>query len=375
MDKSPDAFRTISEVAADLDLPQHVLRFWETRFVQIKPLKRGGGRRYYRPDDIELLKGIRHLLYGEGYTIRGVQRILKEQGVRFVQEVWQEGAPQPPPAAGGGRWEAEPAFDRHAAETAAETWAPDADDTPPFDVAAPHWGDVADPAAASGDAPVRPHRIEVAFEEIEVAFTPDDAAVADEPAPAAEPARVPTPAAPAVPRTPFAIGRATPIDPAIALGRAGLEAARAHERDELATASRPAPVEATPRLRAERIAGFTAAPMRAAPEPLAHGRSVEDPVEARPNGAAPAPASVSAPALTPMRLPAGIRPAPAPEPRGGLGHLLDRLRPANHAGIDPVETAAPLARGGGALSRDEIRRLQSTLFELLECKRILDQAR
>ena len=87
MDKSPDAFRTISEVAEDLDLPQHVLRFWETRFNQIKPLKRGGGRRYYRPDDIELLKGIRHLLYGEGYTIKGVQRILKTEGIRFVQSV------------------------------------------------------------------------------------------------------------------------------------------------------------------------------------------------------------------------------------------------------------------------------------------------
>src|SRR3712207_2864254 len=87
MDKSPDAFRTISEVAEDLDLPQHVLRFWETRFTQIKPLKRGGGRRYYRPDDVDLLKGIRHLLYGEGYTIKGVQRILKEDGLRFVQGV------------------------------------------------------------------------------------------------------------------------------------------------------------------------------------------------------------------------------------------------------------------------------------------------
>src|ERR687893_357640 len=87
MDKSPDAFRTISEVAEDLDVPQHVLRFWETRFAQIKPLKRGGGRRYYRPDDVDLLKGIRHLLYGEGYTIKGVQRILKEEGSRFVQSV------------------------------------------------------------------------------------------------------------------------------------------------------------------------------------------------------------------------------------------------------------------------------------------------
>ncbi|MEP1206022.1 MAG: MerR family transcriptional regulator [Rhizobiaceae bacterium] len=90
--KSPDAFKTISEVADELDLPQHVLRFWETRFKQIKPLKRGGGRRYYRPDDVMLLKGIRHLLYAEGYTIKGVQRILKEQGNRFVTAV-ASGAP------------------------------------------------------------------------------------------------------------------------------------------------------------------------------------------------------------------------------------------------------------------------------------------
>jgi DNA-binding transcriptional MerR regulator len=98
VDKAPDAFRTISEVADELDVPQHVLRFWETRFAQIKPMKRGGGRRYYRPDDLDLLRGIRHLLYGEGYTIRGVQRILKDNGIRFVQSVWQSGAPQPVPA-------------------------------------------------------------------------------------------------------------------------------------------------------------------------------------------------------------------------------------------------------------------------------------
>ncbi|MBA7468989.1 MAG: MerR family transcriptional regulator [Bradyrhizobium icense] len=85
MDKAPDAFRTISEVADELDIPQHVLRFWETRFAQIKPMKRSGGRRYYRPDDVDLLKGIRRLLYGEGYTIRGVQRILKEHGIKAVQ--------------------------------------------------------------------------------------------------------------------------------------------------------------------------------------------------------------------------------------------------------------------------------------------------
>jgi DNA-binding transcriptional MerR regulator len=101
MDKSPDAFRTISEVAEDLDLPQHVLRFWETRFPQIKPLKRGGGRRYYRPDDVDLLRGIRQLLYGQGYTIKGVQRILKQDGSRFVQSIGrgERTIAAPPPGA------------------------------------------------------------------------------------------------------------------------------------------------------------------------------------------------------------------------------------------------------------------------------------
>lgn len=91
MEKDADAFRTISEVGEDLDLPQHVLRFWETRFTQIKPIKRGGGRRYYRPDDVDLLRGIKHLLYAEGYTIKGVQRILREESLRFVQTIGREG--------------------------------------------------------------------------------------------------------------------------------------------------------------------------------------------------------------------------------------------------------------------------------------------
>ncbi|HYK80246.1 MAG TPA: MerR family transcriptional regulator [Micropepsaceae bacterium] len=85
--KSPEAFRTISEVAADLDVPQHVLRFWETKFATVKPLKRGGGRRYYRPDDLDLLKGIRSLLYSDGLTIKGVQKVLREQGPRYVMEL------------------------------------------------------------------------------------------------------------------------------------------------------------------------------------------------------------------------------------------------------------------------------------------------
>jgi DNA-binding transcriptional MerR regulator len=89
LDKAPGAFRTISEVADEIDVPQHVLRFWESRFTQIRPMKRGGGRRFYRPEDVDLLRGVRHLLYGEGYTIRGVQRILREQGSAYVQDIWR----------------------------------------------------------------------------------------------------------------------------------------------------------------------------------------------------------------------------------------------------------------------------------------------
>jgi DNA-binding transcriptional MerR regulator len=92
LEKSPDAFRTISEAADELDLPQHVLRFWETRFSTIKPLKRGGGRRYYRPEDVLLLKGIRHLLYDQGFTIKGVQKILKDQGPRHVAAIGNGGS-------------------------------------------------------------------------------------------------------------------------------------------------------------------------------------------------------------------------------------------------------------------------------------------
>jgi DNA-binding transcriptional MerR regulator len=90
--KSDGAFRTISEVADDLNVPQHVLRFWETKFTQIRPLKRGGGRRYYRPEDVTLLKRIRALLYTDGLTIKGVQKLLRETGTRAVAD---EPMPQP----------------------------------------------------------------------------------------------------------------------------------------------------------------------------------------------------------------------------------------------------------------------------------------
>ncbi len=84
--KSAAAFRTISEVADQLDVPPHVLRFWESKFAQVRPLKRGGGRRYYRPEDVELLRRIRELLYTEGYTIKGVQKLLREGGVKLVMQ-------------------------------------------------------------------------------------------------------------------------------------------------------------------------------------------------------------------------------------------------------------------------------------------------
>jgi len=93
--KSRDAFRTISEVAAELDVPQHVLRFWESRFIQVKPVKRAGGRRFYRPEDVDLLRGIRALLYSDGLTIRGVQKVLKERGLRHVAGIGRCGSPEP----------------------------------------------------------------------------------------------------------------------------------------------------------------------------------------------------------------------------------------------------------------------------------------
>jgi len=129
MEKSAEAFRTISEVAEDLDLPQHVLRFWETRFTQIKPLKRGGGRRYYRPEDVELLRVIRQLLYGEGYTIKGVQKILKEQGQKSVIAAFRAAL-----AAGG--------------ERMSVIFGPNAEPAPHLERGAPDFGDYPDEATA-----------------------------------------------------------------------------------------------------------------------------------------------------------------------------------------------------------------------------------
>lgn len=99
-EKSPEAFRTISEVAMELDMPQHVLRFWESRFAQVRPIKRAGGRRYYRPEDVDLLRGIRTLLYREGFTIKGAQKVMRDKGLRHVAELGRAAyADRAPPAA------------------------------------------------------------------------------------------------------------------------------------------------------------------------------------------------------------------------------------------------------------------------------------
>jgi DNA-binding transcriptional MerR regulator len=143
-DKAPDAFRTISEAADDLDLPQHVLRFWETRFSQIKPLKRGGGRRYYRPDDIDFLRGLKHLLHAERYTIKGVQKIIKEQGIKTVQNAWR--VPDTAPV--------------HAIETRETAPAVAAQPVPVAPMAAPR------PGLASASAPSIRSKLEAALAEL-----------------------------------------------------------------------------------------------------------------------------------------------------------------------------------------------------------------
>jgi DNA-binding transcriptional MerR regulator len=179
LDKAPDAFRTISEVADDLDIPQHVLRFWETRFSQIKPMKRSGGRRYYRPDDVDLLRGIRRLLYGEGYTIRGVQRILKEQGIKAVQILNDASAPSFDAIEAGARRDFRANVENEIAAAGDEAAAPAAAATPPRapEISAPlprvnfqarpQAPEIAPPIAAASNAPALDRaKLESALQEL-----------------------------------------------------------------------------------------------------------------------------------------------------------------------------------------------------------------
>jgi len=116
--KSPEAFRAISEVSLALDVPQHVLRFWESRFSQVRPVKRAGGRRFYRPDDVALLRGIRSLLYSDGYTIKGVQKVMRDKGWRHVADIGRKLTDLP----AWNEWDGDDAAD--AAEDISEASAP-----------------------------------------------------------------------------------------------------------------------------------------------------------------------------------------------------------------------------------------------------------
>lgn len=256
--KGPDAFRTISEVAGDLDLPQHVLRFWETRFSQIKPMKRGGGRRYYRPDDVDLLRGIRHLLYDEGYTIKGVQRILKERGVRFVS-------------------------------------------------------DTVDEQGASEDQ--------------STGLAPDNLAAHDEPA------------ANLAPRSPDTA-------PATANGH------------------RQSPGNAETEQQQARDGTSPKAPLQPSGPQTTRNLDIASRAADTVGSAEPKPAFVEDAANVPRDILLDDQPARKNDSRS----IIDKIR-----GVP--ETEAPENSAPGQLSRDDIRRLQSTLFELLECKRILDRSR
>ena len=325
VDKSLDAFRTISEVAADLDLPQHVLRFWETRFSQIKPLKRGGGRRYYRPDDVDLLRGIRHLLYGEGYTIRGVQRILKEQGVRFVMGLWQDGG-------AGLRGLSAPPNDLDDRDPRAAPQRQEPRDLGGWD----------EPEEAAQDLPPVPLRL------------------------MRGPDRAGTPAG----RTPLDRARQAAVEANRTVSFVPAEAGHRddHPVDDIIDWQEAPEPELSPAAMAQRFA-----PRPAAPAPGPSGAI----------HASPAPLLQRATPVAPSRALAPTRTEDAPTVRDArsaewsspnrppLGTFIDRLRGApQRAEADPSPAPAP-----GNLSRDEVRRLQATLFELLECKRLLDQAR
>lgn len=294
-----------------MDLPQHVLRFWETRFSQIKPMKRGGGRRYYRSDDVDLLKGIRHLLYDEGYTIKGVQRILKEQGIKAVQAVWRESSgddgpstiplqPVPSQAVSPPK-SAQPAAPEDAAPDVVEPVNPSGDgepqaNMPPVEIASIE-GLFAEMALVEPtDHPVQS---EVARREQEQTVRPDVSDISD--------AELPSVTSP--------VSATSTVGPTVAK-------AEVRAPSPSSTAPQSAPIQA-PKVPMPEVQASSA--------PVSNGQGAREPVLSR----------VSRP--------------------------VQASHPSQHAD-----------EGNGAhaeLSRDDVRRLQSTLFELLECKRILDQVR
>lgn len=402
MEKGPDAFRTISEVADDLDLPQHVLRFWETRFPQIRPLKRGGGRRYYRPDDIELLRGIRHLLYSEGYTIRGVQRILKEEGPRYVQAIWRDaeaealevaefedierrqGAREPVDAGHPGR-------DRDAGAREAEP--------------APRGG------ALSGLLNLLPSR------QRESARDAGRDGPPPEPAPREPDLREPSFREPslreptlrdnefrdAAPREP---GPREPVlrDPALfdepPAGRRGGRRRPENEPDflelpllpDLAPQTRPPrggePLRPEPDVTARYVGPLDSAPADFAPrrsEPLMRPAEPRASFPFRPVAPEPDPDEVMPFAAPPEPRPPHIlarqptRPMPVAVPATPMAASAASPAPRPVEDTPPPRMAERAverpAEPAPSLTRDDVQRLQAALYELQECRRILDAAR
>lgn len=243
MDKSPDAFRTISEVAEHLQTPAHVLRFWESRFPQIRPVKRAGGRRYYRPSDVALLAGIRRLLHDEGLTIRGVQKILREQGVRHVSGLSDEEMEAADAAAD--------TVDAAALPAAEVVWLHGtADDSPPVD----------DAMLADEGLDAAPEAISDA--DLMATDLPADPAPAEEAGPAAMDA--PDDAAPAAPADPDLPGETDP-EPAVQAA----EPASAEAENEAGPAAPPPAV--APPLPPDDLPLFaTKAPPAAAIDPEPH---------------------------------------------------------------------------------------------------------
>lgn len=331
MEKGPDAFRTISEVAEDLDLPQHVLRFWETRFPQIRPLKRGGGRRYYRPDDVELLRGIRHLLYSEGYTIRGVQRILKDEGPRYVQAIWRDVEAEEFGAAEFDEAE-RPAGRRPARE--------------PVDAGHPGSGRETEAAPRSGPLSgllnLLPSRQRDA---------------AEEPAQARRTATNPKLRRPAdsepgfmeLPLLPDLAPQSRPArnePPRGELPRG--EPARRREPEAAPPESRRVDVPPVPLRPAEPRPNFPFRAVTPEPEPDEEYEGYEDepvPEPPRPRG----------PDVTPPARPVVLRPVEEPVAR--------------------VTEPLPPTGSRAQLSPNDVQRLQATLYELQECRRLLDAAR
>ncbi len=385
MRKSPDAFRTISEVAQELDLPQHVLRFWETRFSQIKPMKRGGGRRYYRPDDVELLRGIRHLLYGEGYTIKGVQRILKEQGVRHVIEAFpgHVSAPEAEIVSGEAGQIEVGQIDIHPAQSPVpqsqnELLAqPHQQDTnagkvvPSFENVEPAQSAPASAAAQPAPPPVlqaapvaqavvpqvsaqQPQSQQSPIPQVDQSVAPNENDVA--PAiPASPVAEVAPPVTPSVKYVEASNSQMSDVTHVPALQPAPMSVPAPQAEDELRFIQSGHLENNAQSLNNSAAQASIMASHMAQPAPMPQDLSQGEPVYRQGQEAA-------------FSVEAG-RNSLLQENKSGF---FSRLRGKNVADemVAPQESSAP-----AGMPRDDVRRLQSTLFELLECKRILDQAR